>query len=550
MSYKRNSKSRIARLLLALTLMGGVGQKLTNNISYAVQLDNQGKYLGIYFKAIGPNADKGLYQKIGNLNLGDMDFVAKGVLTEDAKIFGSLVACSPEVVEEEIDEDAGVVNKLSNNVANVVSGLKNSLYTAFSNAFDGYLTYRKVKGKALAAYYNAFKEDGSANIEVDLPELLEKDKRIQVLLDDEVSDAASEAKQFADGLRALPAAVLPPSQKNNARSVILVQEGKLILQGAEFGSSEPQEVCVYLSSDVDDLPDGFLDFFNSLEFSAEACQSISSAVGNFQTKIAGNYMQVDGKNYKLVSDLKNVSVLGTLAAIATYLNKGDKVIDQDVIKSYKDIANGLQNIDEKLLSDSYDFLSKANPDAFPAKLKNGSVEFVIKVKKYYEADLDDNEIKLRQDFNFDSFSNACKIQNVSERIGKVLETAFGLDAFSEYIGFSEASPTHLAFLVKMLGGNVGGQKTKPKANPGLGLGGSNPGQPGQPGEKKGFSTGAKVAMGITIPAAVLAATGVALWKTGYGATIINKVKDLMKGNKGTRPDIKFNGQGNKPVVKN
>ena len=33
MSYKRNSKSRIARLMLALTLMGSVGQRITNNVS-------------------------------------------------------------------------------------------------------------------------------------------------------------------------------------------------------------------------------------------------------------------------------------------------------------------------------------------------------------------------------------------------------------------------------------------------------------------------------------------------------------------------------------
>jgi hypothetical protein len=531
--------------------MGGVGQKLTNNVSYAVQLSEQGKYLGIYFKAIGPNADKGLYQEIGNLNLGDMDFVAKGVLTENAKIFGSLVACSSEVVREEIDEENGVVNKPSSNVSNVVLGLKNSLYAAFSNAFDEYLTTTKAKGKSLAAYYNAFKEDGSANIEVDLPELLKKDKRIQVLLDDEVSDAASEAKEFAGGLIELSNAVLSPSRKNEAQLFILVQEGKLTLQSvAEFGSSEPRGVCVYLSSNVDDLPEGFLDFFNALKFSEAACQSISSAVGNFQTKIAGNYVQVDGKNYKLVNDLKNVSVLGTLAAIATYLNKDDKVIDQDVIKSYKDIANGLQNIDEKLLDDSYGVLSQANPDVFPPDCKDSSVNFVMKVKKYYEADLDDSEIKLRQDFDFGNFSNACKIKDAGERIGEVLKAAFGLDAFSEYLGFSKTASTHLAFLVKMLGGNVGGQKTKPKANPGSGSGKPGSGKPGQPGEKKGFSTGAKVAMGITIPAAVLAATGVALWKTGYGAKIWGKIKTLMNKDGNRRPDIKFNSQGKEPVVKN
>ena len=325
MSYKRNSKSRIARLLLALTLMGGVGQKLTNNVSYAVQLDSDGKYLNVYFKAIEPNAEKGLYQEIGNLGLDDAEFVKQGMLTDGAKIFGSLVACSPEVVGEAIDGSNGVVNKPNSNAASVVSGLKNNLYNAFSNAFDGYLTDNKAKGKALVVYYNAFKEDGSPNIVVDLPELFDKDPKIQVLLDNEVNKAAAKAKEFADGLRKLAGSVLSPDLKDSANSVILVQGDKLVLQAAS-GPSEPVGACVYLGSSVEDLPEDFVDFFNKLEFSKEACQGISSAVGNFQTKIAGNYMQVDGKNYKLVNDLKNVSVLGTLAAIATYLDKEDKVI--------------------------------------------------------------------------------------------------------------------------------------------------------------------------------------------------------------------------------
>ena len=80
---------------------------------------------------------------------------------------------------------------------------------------------------------------------------------------------------------------------------------------------------------------------------------------------------------------------------------------------------------------------------------------------------------------------------------------------------------------------------------------NNPnGKKDNPGEKKGLSTGAKVAMGITIPAAVLAATGVALWKTGYGAKIWGKIKTLMNKDGNRRPDIKFNSQGKEPIVKN
>ena len=76
------------------------------------------------------------------------------------------------------------------------------------------------------------------------------------------------------------------------------------------------------------------------------------------------------------------------------------------------------------------------------------------------------------------------------------------------------------------------------------------GEKDNPGEKKGLSTGAKVAMGITIPTAVLVAAGVLAWKTGYGAKIWGKIKTLTNPDGKKRPDIKFNSQGNKPVVKN
>ena len=548
MSYKRNSKSRIARLLLALTLMGGVGQKLTNNVSYAVQL-NQGKYLGFDFSVIDAKANEGLVQELG-VDLDEDELVNKGALTDNAKKFGCFIACNPEYVGEDIPNN-GVFQKKSANVAGAIAGVKSSLLDAFNDAFDNYLNNVPLGQGNLRVLYDFGKAPGLKNIDVDIEAKLNADQSMKLILTliGDVGKCANEASNLSKSLKFLADSVVSPEDES-AKSVIVIAEDKLVLKGIDdIDSSDKVLDRVYLSCDLSGVG-GFVNDFNKLEISAEKVQMVRSAAGKFLDKEAGNYVLFGDAYYRLTTNLPNkVSMLGTLAAVAA-IRDGEDV--EAAKEDFAKIAKGLEKVDSKYLDGMYDFCSKSDSTTFPEDRKASSVEFVLMIKKYYEADVeDDKDVVLKSSFNFNEFAGACKKPD-DERVEAVLEAAFGLDPFSKFIGFSagNVASTHLAFLMKALGGNVGVQKTKPKANPGPGSGKSGPGQPGQPGEKKGFSTGAKVAMGITIPAAVLAATGVALWKTGYGAKIWGKIKTLMNKDGNRRPDIKFNSQGKEPIVKN
>ena len=106
MSYKRNSKSRIARLLLALTLMGGVGQRITNNISYAmnnVSLNNMNN-MSNRFQA--SNGNFGGFEELAIDSL-ENPVDGYGDLTDSAKLFAKLVSCELEVENGEINEETG-----------------------------------------------------------------------------------------------------------------------------------------------------------------------------------------------------------------------------------------------------------------------------------------------------------------------------------------------------------------------------------------------------------------------------------------------------------
>ena len=541
MSYKRNAKSRIARLLLALTLMGGVGQRMADRSSYAVQAVS-GVYKGFNFNVIDAKADKGLVQELDV----DLDaLVDKGALTYDAKKFGCFIACNPEYVGEDAPNN-GVLQKKSGNVAGAIAGVKSSLLDAFNDAFDNYLNNVPLGQGNLRVLYDFGKAPGLKNIDVDIEAKLNADQSMKLILTliGDVGKCANEASNLSKNLKFLADSVVSPEDKS-AKSVIVIAEDKLVLKGInDIDSSDQGLDRVYLSCDLSSVG-GFVNNFNELEISVEKVQMVRSAAGKFLDKEAGNYVLFNGAYYRLTTNLPNkVSMLGTLAAVAAIQDAGDvEAAKEDFAK----IAKGLEKVDSKYLDGMYDLCSKSDSTTFPEDRKVSSVEFVLMIKKYYEADVEDDEdVVLKSSFNFNEFAGACKKPD-DERVEAVLEAAFGLDPFSKFIGFSagNAASTHLAFLMKALGGNVGVQKTKPKANPGSGSG-----KPGQPGEKKGLSTGAKVAMGITIPAAVLAAAGVALWKTGYGAKIWGKIKTLMNKDGNRRPDIKFNSQGKEPVVKN
>ena len=480
MSYKRNSKSRIARLLLALTLMGGVGQKLTNNVSYAVQLDSDGKYLNFNFSVIDAKADKGLVQELGV----DLDaLVDKGALTDDAKKFGCFIACNPEYVGEEAPEN-GVLQKKSNNIPGAIDVVKSSLLDAFNDGFDNYLNNVQLGQGNLKVLYDFNKVPGTKNIDVDIEAKLNADKSMQLILSfiGNIGKAANEASDLSKSLKILADSVVVPEDEN-AKSVIVIAEDKLVLKSInDIGSSDQGLDRVYLSCDLSGMG-GFVSNFNELEISVEKVQMVRSAAGKFLDKEAGNYVLFNDACYRLTTNLPNkVSMLGTLAAVAAIKDGGDvEAAKEDFAK----IAKGLEKVDKKYLEGMYDFCSKSDSTTFPEGRKDSSVEFVLMIKKYYEADVEDPDVKLKSSFKFSEFVEACKEPD-DKRVKAVLEAAFGTDPFSKFIGFNAdvASTTHMAFLMKVLGSNVSGKKIDPN-NPVVGPVDGLVG--GQPGEKKALA---------------------------------------------------------------
>ena len=177
------------------------------------------------------------------------------------------------------------------------------------------------------------------------------------------------------------------------------------------------------------------------------------------------------------------------------------------------------------------------------------MKFVLLIQKLY------NAINgLTPNFTVSGFAEALKSNDLLVRLLQMICAAFkGNDGISEVMT-GIADDTCKEFLKFELNGDGGAgndqeQQGKGKSKQGK-VKGKGSDQPDQPGEKKGLSKGAKVVMGITIPAAVLVTAGLLAWKTGYGAKIWGKIKTLMNPDGKKRSDIKFNSQGNKPVVKN
>ena len=348
-----------------------------------------------------------------------------------------------------------------------------------------------------------------------------------------IEKSSGDLKIFIDNL-------VDPDDGDYNSVMLIGQDGSVSVVGKnDVGSQGNGKICLYSTANV------AIDF-DDVELAENEVGSIKGTIDSFSPKEKGNFKRFSDVNFKIkVSGSDDVKGFATLMAINTYLEAIGEDGDGDVGAAVLEASQKYRNIvtssickkTKEEFEKDYETVSGINKDKYPGDKKVEAVKFVLLVQNFYNA-VDG----LKQNFTTPD----------DERVEAVLEAAFGLDPFSKFIGFSagNVASTHLAFLMKALGGNVGVQKTKPKANPGPGSGKSGPGQPGQPGEKKGFSTGAKVAMGITIPAAVLAATGVALWKTGYGAKIWGKIKTLMNKDGNRRPDIKFNSQGKEPVVKN
>ena len=553
MSYKRNSKSRIARLLLALTLMGGVGQRITNNISYAMNIASLNNNMNNMKN--GFQASNGSWGSFEELDIDDLDNPVGeyGDLTDNAKLFAKLVSCELEVENGKIEGTGEVtrpgvynVNALKNTVFGVFSNMNNDgcfwpRYIKSYGAINGFDFY--AVAKLLLAGVSPVGFQFSASQKQDVYNIFSTNEGFKVPFA-EVEGNSLALQNFINGLT---------DPKSDYSSVMMIgKNGSVVVKnGEDLETGELEEfdgVSLYSTAKV------AIDF-GGVKLAENEVGSIKGTIDSFSPKEKGNFKHFNGVNFKIkVSGSDDVKGFATLMAINTYLEVMNE--SEDVGAAVLEASQKYRNIvtssickkTQDEFEKDYDTVTGISKEKFPSSKKAEAVKFVLLVQNFY------NSVGgLKPNFTTGDFAGALKTKDPLVRLIQMICKAFqGQDLTNFTSGMADDTcKEFLRYELNGDGGAGGGKKISPSGKsdkPGPGQ--PDSGKPGQPGEKKGLSTGAKVAMGITIPAAVLAAAGVALWKTGYGAKIWGKIKTLMNKDGNRRPDIKFNSQGKEPVVKN
>ena len=547
MSYKRNSKSRIARLMLALTLMGSVGQRITNNVSAM-----RGQETVI---SINNNTNNNVFSK-QNYGIHELDFdlaapVKNGKLTDDAKKFGRLLTCNPVLESGRVDKNGKFKRDKAYDVQSVKDSVLRSFVSNYTKFVDG--INDKCGESSFGAMYkviatNVAKKELFDFTFSDVKDSKQNDAVFSLLLaviggiGGSFDKKAASVEGYRNFLKNFVNGITGHEQVESSLSALIVSEGGARLLAAEDVSSLGEDDKVIYSNAA------FVDIDEKLlAIDAEISNGILQTLNGFVDEGQGNFVSIGDDLYLIsnnAADDDGISLLGTLAAIRVYSNSGNI---NDAVEEYKSIAKSpLKDKGKDLLNNSYAALHSWSKDTFPEEEKEGAINFVLNVKDAYSKNIE-QEVN-RNDF-LESFDEARDEEDIFKRVvgmvSSVFPNIFQATQIMEH-------PAYGAFLRHVLvgsgvdeKGNPGGTKGNKK---GFKTGGDEPGDGA--GEKKGLSTGAKVAMGITIPVAVLVAAGVLAWKTGYGAKIWGKIKTLTNPDGKKRSDIKFNSQGKEPVVKN
>jgi len=551
MSYKRNSKSRIARLMLALTLMGGVGQRMMNDISYAMNSITISENMAGKFRA--SNGSLGSFEEL------DIDSLENpvdqyGDLTENAKLFAKLVSCGLEVENGKINEETGEVtrqgvynvNALKIAVSGVFSNMNNDecfwpRYIKSYGVINGFDFYAVAKLLLAGASPVGFKF--STTQKQDVYNIFSTNEGFKEPFA-EVEGNSLALQNFINGLT-------DPESGNYSSVMMIGKNGSVVVKkGENLGTSELEGfdgVSLYSTAKV------AIDF-GEVNLAKNEFDSIKGTIDSFSPTEKGNFKRFNGVNFKIkVSGSDDVKGFATLMAINTYLET--MAAEEDVGNAVLAASQKYRNIvtssickkTKEEFEKDYDVVAGISKDKFPSDKKADAVKFVLLVQNFYNA-----VGGLKPNFTTGDFEGALKIKDPLVRLIQMICKAFqGQDLTAFTSGM--ADDTCKEFLKYELNGDGGAgndQRQQGKGQQGKGKDQQGKGQQDQPGEKKGLSTGAKVAMGITIPVAVLVAAGVLAWKTGYGAKIWGKIKTLTNPDGKKRPDIKFNSQGKEPVVKN
>ena len=555
MSYKRNSKSRIARLLLALTLMGGVGHRIINDKTYALQLTQAGASDANVNEFAGVN---GLFKANFEVNEDTK------LNSEDAKLlhilfnrsYDRLLKNAYNLDQNGFYEQKKEFNKIS--TQSLISGIMDGIFSNLaysgskgSKTWGGVLVANALVGLPSDSFITSLKSKETTFQDIVGQNVLNAISMLgEVLKKQLVNQAKSEAEELSKKIESYISFydnVCDPNSEE-AKSYLIFENGSGVIEAKITGNKPDDGIFFASTAEFEEEEEVEVSIDQNGTGYNNVLQSYNTVLNNFASeKKQGCILDFDGENFYVLQNQKfDVSLAPFIAALKCLEDNG-------TIEDAIDLYNSLNGSDlgKKIkIKEVYDRLrSMDNTSLKKLSEDNGKkvLDLVNSISEAFFENVDiDGDARSLNNFN-GNFNTVDGIKLLAASIKLPLNNQMLTLLPEEYAALTEMLETLLA---KKLDGEDPKKVNLNKIKDPNGKKDNPNGKKDNPGEKKGLSTGAKVAMGITIPAAVLAAAGVALWKTGYGAKLINKVKDLMKGNKGTRPDIKFNSQGKEPVVKN
>ena len=541
MSYKRNSKSRIARLMLALTLMGGVGQRIINDKTYALQFTQVGS----------SNADVNDFAGVNGLFKANFEVTEDTKLnSEDAKLlhilfnrsYDKLLKNAYNLDQSGFYEQKKEFNKVSTQslISGIMDGMFSNLAYSGSNGsktWGGVLVANALVGLPSDSFITSLKFKKTTFQDIVGQNVLNAIGMLGDTLKKQlVNQAKGEAEELSEKIESYISFydnVCDPNSEDAESYLIFENESDVIK--AKITGDKPKD-GIFFASTAEVEGDGEVEVSidqNGTGYN-NVLQSYNTVLNNFASeKKQGCILDFGGDNFYVLQNQNfNVSLAPFIAAL--------KCLEDDgTIEDAIDLYNSLNGSDlgkKNKIKEVYDRL-RSMDNTYLKSLSNENGEKVLNLvnsisEAFFENVNIDNDARSLNNFNGD-FDTVDGIKLLAASIKPPLGNKMLTLSPDEYAALTEMLETLLA---KKLDG-----KDPKKVNPNE-MKGPN-GKKDNPGEKKGLSKGAKVAMGITIPAVVVAALGIAAWKTGYGPKIINKFKGLLGNKSVARPGLDITGKG-------
>lgn len=545
MSYKKNSKSRLARFMLALTIMGGVGQRLADNKSYA--LTNQvtvgkGKrpipYDLIDFSYLSKGINEAKVQNVTfdtNRLYGNAGPVEGGKLNSEAANFGRLMNCrlleGGQVGTDGVYRNSGNydVAKVKEACTKVFSDAQTGVLKGFIDLVGGLPAGDKsnvntVLGLLASDYWNT-----------ELVGAFENDKVVKALASSAkeplayVEKSKSFLKNFIEGI------VSPESEGENAPNIYFVMyiDGDFAFTTVRPDDNNDRVLgSVASKMSLDSFRNGFFhqgrqkvsykdSFLNQRLHCNGGYNGILDVTRGFDSNFKGNFIMFEGSIFHVDSaDINSVDLnpLSVMLAIAEYKKQKDAgdVNVAEVKAAYRSFDCALSHIDTKEdLGARYDSYANLGGLSKESEFKNYAVNKVWLMCLAIQG-----RSTLNSPISMENLLTQLDLTDVYERVSGVLQVicnGLTINVFEA----GEKIDNLVKFFKFLLGGN--GDRKKD----------------GKEDKKEKKSSKIKPILITTLIAGSLGAGAFALHKTGYGKKLVDFAKELFNKSK-DRPGLQKN----------